>query len=132
MFKDTEILLVVIRLGVTPVPIPNTMVKTQAADGTWLETARESRWLPDPFQQTGKRFVDLSRLVQKPTHGDVAQLGEHLPCKQGVKSSNLSISIGTTFRRRKAKAFGCTLTNSYRSERADRLVHNALVNRCDS
>ena len=26
-------------------------------------------------------------------HGGVAQLGEHLPCKQGVKSSNLSISI---------------------------------------
>ena len=25
-------------------------------------------------------------------HGGVAQLGEHLPCKQGVKSSNLSIS----------------------------------------
>ena len=25
------------RLGVTPVPIPNTMVKTQAADGTLLE-----------------------------------------------------------------------------------------------
>ncbi len=23
----------------------------------------------------------------------VAQLGEHLPCKQGVKSSNLSVSI---------------------------------------
>ena len=35
------------RLGVTPVPIPNTMVKTQAADGTLLETARESRWLPE-------------------------------------------------------------------------------------
>ena len=27
--------------------------------------------------------------------GGVAQLGEHLPCKQGVKSSNLSISICT-------------------------------------
>ena len=39
-----------------------------------LETARESRWLPDLY-------------------GGVAQLGEHLPCKQGVKSSNLSISI---------------------------------------
>ena len=26
-------------------------------------------------------------------NGGVAQLGEHLPCKQGVKSSNLSISI---------------------------------------
>ena len=28
-------------------------------------------------------------------YGGVAQLGEHLPCKQGVKSSNLSISIYT-------------------------------------
>ena len=35
------------RLGVTPVPIPNTMVKTQAADGTALETVWESRWLPE-------------------------------------------------------------------------------------
>ena len=24
--------------------------------------------------------------------GDVAQLGEHLPCKQGVESSNLLVS----------------------------------------
>ena len=31
----------------TPVPIPNTMVKTQAADGTALETVWESRWSPD-------------------------------------------------------------------------------------
>ena len=62
------------RLGDTPVPIPNTTVKTQSADGTMLETAWESRWVPDHF-------------------GGVAQLGEHLPCKQGVKSSNLSISI---------------------------------------
>ena len=38
---------VAMRLGVTPVPIPNTMVKTQAADGTILETVWESRWLPD-------------------------------------------------------------------------------------
>ena len=35
------------RLGETPVPIPNTMVKTQAADGTALETVWESRWAPD-------------------------------------------------------------------------------------
>ena len=34
------------RLGVTPVPIPNTMVKTQTADGTILETVWESRWPP--------------------------------------------------------------------------------------
>ena len=38
---------VAMRLGDTPVPIPNTMVKTQAADGTILETVWESRWLPD-------------------------------------------------------------------------------------
>ena len=54
------------RLGETPVPIPNTMVKTQAADGTSLETVRESRWPPgykkieeheaDPLQMFG-RFI---------------------------------------------------------------------------
>ena len=66
------IFLVAMRLGDTPVPIPNTTVKTQAADGTALETMWESRWAPD--------------------YGDVAQLGEHLPCKQGVESSNLFIS----------------------------------------
>ena len=38
---------VAMRPGATPVPIPNTTVKTQTADGTMLETAWESRWLPD-------------------------------------------------------------------------------------
>ena len=38
---------VAMRLGETPVLIPNTMVKTYAADGTMLETIWESRWLPD-------------------------------------------------------------------------------------
>ena len=47
--KKSEIrtLLVAMRLGDTPVTIPNTMVKTQAADGTALETVWESRWLPE-------------------------------------------------------------------------------------
>ena len=40
-------LLVAMRLGVTPVPIPNTMVKALAADGTALETVWESRWPPN-------------------------------------------------------------------------------------
>ena len=39
--------LVAMRLWETPVPIPNTTVKTQAADGTALETVWESRWPPD-------------------------------------------------------------------------------------
>ena len=64
---------VAMRLGETPVPIPNTMVKTQEADGTMLETAWENRWLPDSL-------------------GGLAQLGERLPCKQEVTSSNLVFS----------------------------------------
>ena len=44
-----------------------------------LETAWEHRWLPD--------FL-----------GGIAQLGEHLPCKQGVKGSNPFIS--TVIRKR--------------------------------
>ena len=63
------------RLGVTPVLIPNTMVKPWTAESTALETKWEGRW-PLEF------------------NGGVAQLGEHLPCKQGVMSSNLTISIG--------------------------------------
>ncbi len=30
--------------------------------------------------------------------GGLAQLGEHLPCKQGVESSNLLVSIVTVYR----------------------------------
>ena len=45
------------RIGETPVLISNTMVKTYTADDTTLETAWESRWLPDyflkvPFKKT--------------------------------------------------------------------------------
>ena len=38
---------VAMRFGETPVNIPNTMVKTLAADSTILETVWEGRWLPD-------------------------------------------------------------------------------------
>ena len=44
------------RLGDTPVPIPNTTVKTQSADGTALETVWESRWAPD--QKNNRRKPD--------------------------------------------------------------------------
>ena len=74
VIKVTKKFLVSMRLWDTPVPIPNTMVKTQAADGTILVTVWKSRWAPN--------------------YGGIAQLGEHLPCKQGVRSSNLLISTG--------------------------------------
>ena len=38
---------VAMRFGVTPVPIPNTTVKTKAAESTILATVWEDRWLPD-------------------------------------------------------------------------------------
>ena len=36
----------------------------------------------------------MGEQVDARSNGDVAQLGEHLPCKQGVESSNLFISTG--------------------------------------
>ena len=56
------IFLASMRLGDTPVPIPNTTVKTQAADGTALETVWESRWMPDPLK-TG--FTSDQRIERK-------------------------------------------------------------------
>ena len=47
VIKVTKECLVAMRPGETPVPIPNTMVKTRPAENTLLETAREDRWLPD-------------------------------------------------------------------------------------
>ena len=48
-------------------------------------------------------------------YGGVAQLGEHLPCKQGVKSSNLSISIRYEEGSRQAEWSmpACTLKTTY-------------------
>ena len=34
----------------------------------------------------------MGEQVAARSNGDVAQLGEHLPCKQGVRSSNLLVS----------------------------------------
>ena len=45
------------RSGVTPVPIPNTTVKTQSADGTALETVWESRWAPDQKKKKEAGFT---------------------------------------------------------------------------
>ena len=41
-------ILVPMRPWETPVPIPNTTVKTWAAENTILETIWEDRWVPDP------------------------------------------------------------------------------------
>ena len=50
----------------TPVPIPNTMVKTQAADGTALETVWESRWPPDQKRKKRLRTLLENGLIAQP------------------------------------------------------------------
>ena len=51
---NTYHFLVAMRPGVTPVPIPNTMVKTRAAENTILVTVWKDRWLPNSLKTTGK------------------------------------------------------------------------------
>ena len=46
--RSNKNLPVAMRFGVTPVPIPNTTVKTKTAESTILATVWEDRWLPDP------------------------------------------------------------------------------------
>ena len=62
---------------------------------------------------SGARKTEKQESKDK-ARGGVAQLGEHLPCKQGVKSSNLSVSI-----RREAAEAG-------KPEKADREPAGAL------
>ena len=52
----------------------------------------------------------MGEQVSARSYGGVAQLGEHLPCKQGVKSSNLSISIRFLI---KLLETACTLKTAY-------------------
>ena len=80
---------VAIRFGATPVPIPNTMVKTEAADNTVLATVWKDRRLPEFILRERRTSVRKSLRVP---NGGIAQLGEHLLCKQGVKGSNPFIS----------------------------------------
>ena len=57
--------LVPMRLGDTPVPIPNTTVKTQSADGTALETVWESRWLPDQKERNRRScLIKIERALE--------------------------------------------------------------------
>ena len=80
-FCITETFRVAMRPGDTPVPIPNTMVKTWTADGTMLETAWESRWLPgslkkdlrtDGVRSEGRMYIEncTQRVIEKITTSD--------------------------------------------------------------
>ena len=51
------------RAEATPVPIPNTTVKIRAADGTMLETAWESRRLPDFFIKHAMHVMSIQEAI---------------------------------------------------------------------
>ena len=73
-----------------PVPIPNTEVKLCSGEDTLRETVRENSSMPTRLR---KRKLPRVEKIGKPNKiGGVAQLGEHLPCKQGVMGSNPIIS----------------------------------------
>ena len=48
-----SMLLAAMRLGETPVPIPNTTVKPKTAESTALETVWEGRWPPTSKRKEG-------------------------------------------------------------------------------
>ena len=61
-------------------------------------------------------------------NGGVAQLGEHLPCKQGVKSSNLSISICWSDQKEEAYAETSEETEAYHTYLENRILNrNELI-----
>ena len=83
-----------------PVPIPNTEVKLCSGEDTLRVTVREnSSMLTSAGRAEISAFPNAEKMRKKTKdliYGGVAQLGEHLPCKQGVMGSNPIIStIGT-------------------------------------
>ena len=103
-----------------PVPIPNTEVKLCSGENTLRATVRENSsmltqsrsgeihsydWKKEKKQSPKKE--KRRKKKEKPLHfslftlhlnGGVAQLGEHLPCKQGVMGSNPIISTTPSVR----------------------------------
>ena len=80
------------RLWETPVPIPNTTVKTQTADGTMLETAWESRWMPELVFTSDQRVQGLNSLMADKisvSHVPGKLHIEYLIFKENIKTSEV-------------------------------------------
>ena len=65
---------------VTPVPIPNTVVKLCSADDTWWEAARESRSSPEQIITKASCLCDI--------YSSLAQLAEHAAVNRVVVGSS--------------------------------------------
>ncbi len=71
----------------------------------------------------------LKKIGPKALSGGVAQLGEHLPCKQGVKSSNLSVSSAGKPAGGRSKAAELYLENRILNESKERKSGRGLPGR---
>ena len=61
-----------------PVPMPNTEVKLFNVDGTWWETARESRKLPEPAFYPIKNTILVSKVVINVAYREYLYITKHL------------------------------------------------------
>ena len=129
-----------------PVPIPNTEVKLCSGDNTLRETAREDSSMPTRKRRQGcllfrttKRDGERTTFYEKETgassgsrrtrrknSGGVAQLGEHLPCKQGVMSSNLIISTNPGKPGNRLRVSGSSEDGSPKEENQGRDTTNCI------
>ena len=81
---ESKKILVPMRSWETPVSIPNTTVKTQAADGTMLETAWESRWVPGSFEKnTRKGFKQNGHVLAGGGKSEICNDERVNPIQQG-------------------------------------------------
>ena len=83
------------RLWETPVPIPNTMVKTQAADGTALETVWESRWPPDQKRNftSDQSFESLQKIQSSDDWWSKSEVGQICTLKTAYKKYDKILNI---------------------------------------
>ena len=84
---------------VPPVPIPNTAVKPPRADGTWLETARESRSLPESTRERDRDGVSF------PLPLNVSACG--MPDGEGIPEPGGRADRGAEFPNRAQVRGGC-------------------------
>ena len=110
------------RLGETPVHIPNTMVKTKAADDTILVTVWESRWMLDSWgyssvgrapalQAGGQEFesLHLHLIIQKALNyhqyleNYTLKKIEDIDCQKTIKDINFTDLKNLFFRTRTKK-----------------------------
>jgi hypothetical protein len=82
------------RIRVTPVPIPNTEVKPDTADGTVWETVWESRSLPALITATAKKPASLTIRGLFSVYGQLRIRNQELRMRTDVSRSAIATAIG--------------------------------------